>query len=195
MKDRACRGMLPYVGAPGCLMAPDNEDNVCPEFAPVDEDGFVWCDCMNEFGHVRMSATENECRRTEGISDKQAIAYEAAGINVVDYDCNCCTCQSMLVGVPKVGEPGKECDAGSLDPDDNRCGDSSYYMFAAACGLLLLAGVFKKLSGMNEEEDTKKKKSGGKINQLTQSLSGDEGQSKKGKFKKNPLMMLSSDSG
>ena len=190
MKDRACRGILPYDGAPGCLMTQDDEHN-CPEFAPVDEDGFVWCDCMNEFGHVRLSATENACLRTEGISDEQAATYEAAGINVVDYDCNCCTCQSILVGVPKVGEAGKECDAGSLDPDNNRCGDSSYYLFAAACGLLLLAVLLKKLSAMHEEDEKAARTNGGKTDDLQDS--GDSRMKTKGTFKKNPLMLHSDD--
>ena len=176
------------------MMAADDPNNVCPEFAPVDPDtGFVWCDCMNEFGHVRLSATENACLRTEGLSDDQAVAYEAAGINVVDYDCQCCTCQSMLVGVPKVGEAGKQCDSGSLNPDENGCGDSSYYMFAAAVSLLILVVIVKKLQPAEEAA-----KPNGNQNALGQSLSGDSGNSpidikKKGSFKKNPLMHLSSD--
>ena len=192
MKDRACGGILP-AGAPGCLMTQDSEDNACPEFAPVDEDGFVWCDCINGFGHVRLSATEDACLRTEGISDEQAIAYEAAGINVVDYDCNCCTCQSALAGIPKVGQPGKECDAGSLDPDNNGCGDSSYYMFAVVCGLLLLAGLLKKLSAVHEEDERAARTHGGKTDSADIQESDDAGMKQLGTFKKNPLMMCSDD--
>ena len=181
------------------MMTADDPNNGCPEFAPVDPDtGFVWCDCMNEFSHVIMAASQNACLRTEGLSDDQAAAYEAAGINVVDYTCQCCTCQSILVGVPKVGEAGKQCDAGSLNPDENGCGDSSYYMFAAALSLLIVVVVVKKLQPVEEKAKPNGKKTRGNQNALGQSLSGDSENrpvdiTKKGSFKSNPLMHLSSD--
>lgn len=185
VEHRACRGELPYPEATNCMILPGDENNFCPESAPVDADGHVWCNCMNEFGHVRLSATENECLRTEGLSDEQHVAYEAAGINVVDYDCQCCTCQSMIYGVPKVGEPGKSCDAGSTDPDQSNCGDSAYVLFAIACGLLCIVVVFKKLQAKHEAEEaadnaaTKLKPK--KRNELKKSLSSDTN------YRENPL--------
>jgi hypothetical protein len=181
---RACRGILDHEDATNCMKLPDDEGNFCPDFAPVDEDGYVWCDCMNEFGHVRLSATEDECYRTEGLTDEQHAAYEAAGINVVDYDCECCTCQAMIYGVPKVGQPGKSCDAGSLDPDNTNCGDSVYILFAVACGLLCVAGAWKALQAKQEaEEEAAKaaKKKPTKKNDLKKSLSSDKN------YKDNPL--------
>lgn len=193
--NRACSTVgVPLTEADGCMMLPDNEHNLCPENAPLDDQGFVWCDCQNEFGHIRLAATESECLRTEGLSDDQQIAYEAAGINVVDYDCECCTCQSTLYAVPKVGEPGKQCDAGSTDPDKTACGDSSYYMFAGACCLLLVAFCVKKVSDRAEEAGENAMMG----NELTVTISDDSanrGIKKKGSFKKNnPLMNLSTDS-
>jgi hypothetical protein len=64
VEHRACRGVLPYEGATNCFMAADDDNNYCPDSAPVDEDGYVWCDCMNaETGQVQLSATQDECYR------------------------------------------------------------------------------------------------------------------------------------
>lgn len=138
---------------------------------------------MNEFGHVRLSATEDECLRTEGLTDEQHAAYEAAGINVVDYDCQCCTCQAMVYGVPKVGDPGKSCDAGSVDPDNTGCGDSAYYLFAAACIVLCIVVVFRKLQQRNEAaaEEANAVSKPQKKKDLKRSLSSDTN------YKDNPL--------
>lgn len=181
VENRACGG------APGeCRIFPDNENNFCPESAPVDELGYVWCDCQNEHGHVRMSATKGECERTEGLTDEQEVAYEALGINTVDYDCQCCTCQSLVHGVPQVGEPGKSCNEGSVDPDNTGCNDSVYYMFAAAIVVACFAVVFTKLKDKHEKDlqGTDPTATGGGSSSkkdLKKSLSSDQN------YKANPL--------
>jgi hypothetical protein len=169
------------------MLTAESEDNYCPEFAPVDEDQHVWCNCMNEYGHVRLSATQEECLRTEGLTDEQHAAYEAAGIDVVNYECQCCTCQAMIYGVPKVGNPGKSCDSGSTDPDNHGCGDSAYYMFAAACCLLCLAVVFRKLQQKNEADASKKQAAEKKQNNGKRKKELKKGLSSDDNYKQNPL--------
>jgi hypothetical protein len=119
-----------------CQMRHDDERNKCPESSPVEEySGFVWCNCMDPHSRVIKSATQAECLRTEGLTTEQAAAYSAAGINLIDYVCQCCSCQATLNGVPKVGEPGKTCDNGNLDPDsrNSECANT----FIAYLGLLV----------------------------------------------------------
>ena len=132
-----------------CQMRHDDERNKCPESSPVEEySGFVWCNCMDPHSRVIKSATQAECLRTEGLTTEQAAAYSAAGINLIDYVCQCCSCQATLNGVPKIGDPGKNCDNGNLDPDsrNSECANT----FIAYLALLVFLsfctglGVFLK---------------------------------------------------
>lgn len=184
--NRACAGTLPYDGATNCEVQPGDEANRCPENAPIDEDnGYVWCDCLNEQGNPRKSATEAECLRTEGLSDEQSIAFQAMGVNVVDFDCDCCSCQSTLAGVPRVGEPGKQCNNGDLDPDENTCGDEYFIILPALIVLVIVIFACAKQKEKMEAEASgnsgKGAKSRAAVDSLTRSLSEDTN------FRQNPM--------
>ena len=178
VKDRACGslGMEDGVwytlddGSLKCQMRPTDERNRCPDYAPVEEEltdpvnfGFVWCDCMDEHGLIVKAPSEAACLRTEGLTDEQDIAYQAAGINTREYLCECCACQSTIKGVPKVGDAPKTCNAGTVDANDlgGGCALTTYYAFAAAVGLLAVAGCYttlqKRAIKKGEEEKAKLK--------------------------------------
>ena len=179
IKDRACGTLTDddgvwfdmSDGSKKCQMRPLDDRNRCPEYAPVEEEntdpihfGFVWCDCMDEHQRIVKAATEKECLRTEGLTDEQDIAYQAAGLNTREYSCACCACQSTIHGVPKIGDKAKTCDAGGTDASDigGDCAITTYYAFAAALVLLCLVGAYwkKKQMYLEELEEEKKKKKG-----------------------------------
>jgi hypothetical protein len=145
-----------------CQMRHDDVRNRCPDTAPKDEyTGFVWCDCMDANMRVIQSSTQAECLRTEGLKDDQAAAYQAAGINIMEYECQCCSCQATLKGVPKVGTPGKTCDNDNVDPDCQNCEcANTFYAYLALLTFLVFCawlGVVlnKKHEAANEEEAKK----------------------------------------
>ena len=185
VKNRACGslGMEDGVwytlddGSLKCQMRPLDERNRCPDSAPVEEEltdevnfGYVWCDCMDEHQRIIKAATQAECMRTEGLTDEQDMAYQAAGIDTRNYVCECCACQSQIRGVPKVGDKAKTCNAGAVDVDDlgSGCALTTYYAFAGAVALLTIAGCYVKLQkravekGKEAKEKEEKKKKKGK---------------------------------
>lgn len=157
-------------GTKKCNMEPHDARNRCPDYAPVEEEltdeihfGFVWCDCMDEHQRIIKAATREECLRTEGLSDEQDMAYQAAGLDTRNYICECCACRSQIRGVPKVGERAKTCDAGGTNTEDPGadCAITAYWAFAFAVLALCIVGVYWKLHKRHVESMNNKNRKGG----------------------------------
>ena len=162
--NRACSPDGYSAGPSDCAYQKDDTRSRCQSDPDAPEELYspfsVWCDCMDGYGKVVMASTEEECMRTEGMLQEQADAYEAAGIDIANYECECCTCQATLPGVPKVGRKGKTCDGDSVDPDNHGCGNAVYWMFGAAVTIAVLTAVFMKLKKREEEKLLTSKKGG-----------------------------------
>jgi len=102
-------------------------------------DGVEHCDCEDSDGHWIDANSEQECLRTQGLTEAQIAAMVANGVDPADHECSCCTCHAGVgASQTKICD---EHDENAWDPDNHSC-STMFYVWMMVFLVLIGGGVF-----------------------------------------------------